>query len=59
MKKNLLITLTSEDLVDLLLERSVKRGDFQISCQDSFLASLACLSVEMGKRLTHDRSASA
>lgn len=47
--------LTREELIDLLFEKSVEREDYDISCQGSFLGSLAQLCFEMGEDLAHGR----
>lgn len=48
--------LTTEDLVKLLMEKTVKIENCQIRCKGSFLASLAQLQIEMRKKDDHERS---
>lgn len=46
------ISLSAHEIIDLLFEKSVEKGDYNISCKDSFLAIFACFSDEMSKRIT-------
>lgn len=52
-KETLLITLTAEDILSLIMEKSVKRKNLCISSNSSFLAILGLLDDEMIKRLAH------
>ena len=52
------ITLTSEDIVRLLMEKTVQRDDLQIASNSSLLAILAILSEKMSKESTNERHCS-
>jgi hypothetical protein len=41
------INLTAEDLIKLIMERKICKEDCQISCQHSFLATLALLQEQV------------
>lgn len=45
------ITLTANDLIDLIWEQEVKRDNLHISCQDSFLSIMAQFSEKMTKEI--------
>jgi hypothetical protein len=50
-----LIQLSAEELISLIKEKTVQRGEIVISSTTSFLSILARLDDEMRKELSNDR----
>jgi hypothetical protein len=48
------VILTAEEILSLLLEQSISREDFKISCNASFLAIMSLLTHELTKDIKHE-----
>lgn len=53
------IHLSAEDIISLITEQSVKKEEFCISSNSSFLAIMSLLAEELSKRFKYDESANA
>jgi hypothetical protein len=56
MQKTQLITLTADEIISLIKEKTVQRDGICIACSDSFLAVLSLLEFQMAKELPHVKS---
>lgn len=56
MKESIFISLTAQEIIEIMSEKSVMRDNLCISCKDSYLAVLSYLHDEMIKRMPDARS---